>query len=140
MEVNWKELKDFLNQEWNKFFEFKYSPTKSEGFKVREKDLIDSYILNDWKEITDRKKFNNTKININNISDNKKYNIIFRKELINRDGIKEFIYWIYVVDNSNLNLVYSNILKHSINLGDYNISNMKLLYPYNISIFKIWKK
>jgi len=107
---------------------------------VREKDLIDSYILNDWKEITDRKKFNNTKININNISDNKKYNIIFRKELINRDGIKEFIYWIYVVDNSNLNLVYSNILKHSINLGDYNISNMKLLYPYNISIFKIWKK
>ena len=136
MEVNWKELKDFLNQEWNKFFEFKYR-VYNEGFKVREKDLVDNYLINSGKEITDWIKFNNTKININNISDNKKYNIIFKKEFNNK---KEIIYWIYVIDNSNLNLVYSNILKHSIDLGDYSVSNMKLLYPHNISTFKIWRK
>ncbi|ATU05882.1 hypothetical protein BKN14_05660 [Candidatus Gracilibacteria bacterium HOT-871] len=136
MEVNGKELKDFLNQEGNKFFEFKYR-VYNEGFKVREKDLVDNYLINSGKEITDGIKFNNTKININNISDNKKYNIIFKKEFNNK---KEIIYGIYVIDNSNLNLVYSNILKHSIDLGDYSVSNMKLLYPHNISTFKIWRK
>ena len=73
--------------------------------------MVDNYLINSGKEITDWIKFNNTKININNISDNKKYNIIFKKEFNNK---KEIIYWIYVIDNSNLNLVYSNILKHSI--------------------------